>query len=143
MEEKKIVVNKKIIIVLGLLIIAVIAIILFYMYNKENGNFGNDIPDDYIAVFNGGSGEITYSTYIYKIDNDQANYGFKYINTTNTTESWGSSNWNSKVTKRGKVDWSSEVFKIAEDNCAYSYVQLPNDDKTYTIEEFAKMFTMD
>ena len=143
MEEKKVVVNKRIIIVLGLLIIAVMAIILLYIYNKENGNFGNNIPDDYIAVFNGGAGEITYSTYIYKIDNDQSNYGFKYINTTNTTESWGSPNLIRKVTKRGKVDWSSEVFKIAEENNAYSYVQLPNDDKTYTISEFAEMFTMD
>ena len=140
MEEKKIVVNKKIIIVLGLLIIAVIAIILFYMYNKENGNFGNDIPDDYIAVFNGGSGEITYSTYIYKIDNGQDNYGFEYINTTNTTESYGSPNLIKKVTKKGEVSWSDEVFEVAEDNCAYSYVQLPNDNKTYTIEEFSEMF---
>lgn len=102
----------------------------------------NNIPENYIAIFNGGAGEITYSTYIYKIDNGQANYGFKYINTTNTTVSWGSSEWNVRITGRGEVGWTDEVFKVAEDNFAYSYVQLPNDTKTYTIDEFMSMFLM-
>ena len=108
--------------------------------NDDISDNDNEIPDNYIAVFNGGAGEITYSTYIYKIDNGRDNYGFKYINTTNTTESYGSPNLIKKVTKKGEVSWSDEVFEVAEDNCAYSYVQLPNDNKTYTIEEFSEMF---
>jgi hypothetical protein len=70
-----------------------------YLVNKDSLIVSNEVPNDYIAVFHGGVGELTYSTYIYKIDNNQANYGFKYINTTNTTKHWGSSEWNVKVTQ--------------------------------------------
>lgn len=100
------------------------------------------IPKDYIAVFNGGSGEVTYSTYIYKINNKQANYGFKYINTTNTTLSWGNPNWNIEITSKGTVNWTDDVFTVAEKNNAYSYVKLPNDNKKYSIDEFMSMFLM-
>lgn len=126
----------------GLVLVVIVSIIgvRFFSYSKDEDN---NIPEDYIAVFNGGVGEVTYSTYIYKIDNGHANYGFKYINTTNTTVSWGSSEWKSKVTGRGEVTWTDEVFSVAKKNGAYSYVMLPNDSKTYTIEEFQIMFTMD
>ena len=87
------------------------------MYKKEPSN--DKIPENYIAVFNGGSGEMTYSTYIYKIDNKQANYGFKYINTTNTTKSWGSSEWEIKITDKGKFDWTDGAFIVAKENNAY------------------------
>lgn len=134
--------NKKnfIIILVGITLIAILFIII-YLYGK--GLKKSDIiPDGYISVFNGGSGEITYSTYIYKIDNGKANYGFKYINTTNTTTSWGSSEWNIKITGRGILDWTDDVFYVANENNAYSYVLLPNDKKAYTIEEYQKMFLM-
>ena len=48
-----------------------------------------------------------------------------------------------KVTGRGKVSWTDDVFKVAKENNAYSFVRLPNDDKMYTIEEFMTMFSMD
>lgn len=38
--------------------------------------------------------------------------------------------------------WTDDVFTVAEKNNAYSYVTLPNDKKTYTIEEFQSMFLM-
>ena len=103
----------------------------------------DEITDNYIAIFHGGSGEIIYETYVYKINNGQANYGFNYINVTKTTTSYGSSKWDTKITKRGSVDWTDNVFGVAEENNAYSYVTLPNSDKTYTIEEFQYMFLMD
>lgn len=105
------------------------------LYSVYSSPESEKISEDYIAVFNGGSGEITYSTYIYKIDN-----GFKYINTSNTTTSWGSSDWDTKITSSGKVSKADDVFTIAEKNNAYSYVKLPNEDKVYSIDEFKSMF---
>lgn len=102
-----------------------------------------EIPDNYIAIFHGGSGETIYETYIYKIDNGQANYGFDYINVTKTTTTYGSSKWDTKITKRGSVSWTDNVFSVAGENNAYSYVTLPNIDKKYTIEEYQYMFSMD
>ena len=95
-----------------------------------------------LIIIDGGAGEITYETYIYKKDNGHANSGFDYINVTNTTVSWGSSEWNSKITKRGSVQWTDDVFEVAKENGAYSYVTLPNSDKTYTIEQYMSMFLM-
>ncbi len=124
-------------IIVLLILLTGITMYCFYSPNKSN-----KIPENYIAVFNGGSGEITYSTYIYKIDNGQANYGFGYINTMNTTTSWGSSNWNIKIISKGTVNWTNDVFTIAKKNNAYSYVKVPNDHKTYTIDEYMSMFLM-
>lgn len=124
---------------ISIVLILLVGLKMYYFYDTSNSD---SIPDNYIAVFNGGSGEITYSTYIYKIDNGQANYGFEYINTTNTTISFGSTKWNTKITSKGKVDWTDDVFSVARNNNAYSYVKLPNNDKTYTIDEYMSMFLM-
>lgn len=129
--------NKLIIFLITLLVIIVLIVLGIYLYKDKN-----NIPDDYIAVFYGGSGEVTYSTYIYKIDNGHANYGFRYINTTNTTTSWGSSTWEIKITARGEVSWTDDVFVVAKENNAYSYVKIPNSNKTYSPEEFMKIFLM-
>ena len=134
--------NKKTII--PLIILGMVIIILGVVISLINiNNKKNDIPDGYIAVFHGGVGEITYETYIYKINNGHGNLGFDYINVTSTTKSWGSSEWNSKVTKRGSVDWTDDVFIIAKENNAYSYVTVPDSDVIYTIEEFMDKFIMD
>ena len=107
---------------LSLAALIILTICLVKYVGKAELMVDAEVPDGYIAVFNGGAGEITYSTYVYKIDNGQANYGFKYVNTINTTESWGSPNWNIKVVKTGTVDWTDDVFKVAEEHGAYSYV---------------------
>lgn len=136
MKKKKIL----LIVVISLIIIAGLSAI-FIITNKtlkEN----NNIPKEYIAVFHGGSGERTYETYIYKQDNGHNNYGFDYINVTSTTKSWGSSEKTSKITKRGSVQWTDEVFTVAKKNNAYDYVTLPNNNKTYTIKQYQKMFIM-
>lgn len=118
----------------------VVGILGFCLYIKYQN--GSDIPNDYIAIFHGGVGEQTYETYIYKIDNGHVNLGFKYINVTSTTESWGSSNWKHKINDKGEFDWTDGAFIVAKKHGAYSYVTLPNDDKIYTIEEFQSMFIM-
>lgn len=102
----------------------------------------DEIPSDYIAVFHGGSGEITYETYIYKVDNGHPNSEFKYINVTSTTESFGSTNWTHKITGRGEFMWTDGAFAVAYEHGAYSYVTLPNNSKRYTIEEYQSMFLM-
>ena len=129
--------KNKIIIVIILCLIMLIGLCfgIKYINNEE-------IPDNYIAVFHGGKGERLFSTYIYKIDNGHANYGFKYINTVSMTESLGSSNYKEKIIDIGKVDWTDNVFSVAKKNGAYDYVILPNNTRTYTIDEFMGMFMM-
>ena len=138
--------NKKIFWVIVILIISifVVSCILVAINKKSKDDKNNDkISDGYIAIFHGGSGEITYETYIYKIDNGQSGYSFNYVNITQTTKFWGSSEWNTKITKKGSVQWTDNVFEVAKENNAYSYVTLPNSDKIYTIEEYMQMFLMD
>lgn len=122
--------------IIKLVFYILILVVLILSLNKRN-----EIPQDYLFVFNGGSWEVTYSTYIYKIDNGHSNYGFKYINTTNTTKSYGSSEIVQKITKTGTLMWTEEVFTVAKKNNAYSYVLVRG--KKYTPEEFAPMFLMD
>ena len=127
-----------------LIIIALMVSYILVTINKNSkDNTDNDkIPDGYIAVFHGGSGEITYETYIYKINNKQANSGFNYVNVTKTTTHWGSSEWNTKITKSGSVQWTDNIFEVARENNAYSCVTLPNSNKIYTIEEYMQTFLM-
>ena len=96
-----------------------------------------------LAIFHGGSGEQVYLTHIYKINSGHANMGYKYVNETCTTKSWGSSEWNCVKTKTGQFTWTDDAFDIAKENNAYSYVEVPGEDETYTIDEFAKRFIMD
>lgn len=133
--------NKKIVIIVLIVVALIISTLIvgFVVINKNN----NKIPDGYIAVFHGGYGEVTHATYIYKKNNGHDNFGFNYINVTYMTSSWGSSELNATITKRGSVMWTGDVFGVAKENDAYSYVTLPNSDKVYTIDEFVMMFSMD
>ena len=143
--------KRKIIIITLIVVLIIVGIFVINMKLKNNdgndvvdiydGNNDNDIiGDDYVALFHGAGTDMNVLTYIYKIDNGKANYGFEYINATTKTASWGSSEWKTEITSRGKFDWTDEAFKIAEDNGAYSFVTLPNDRNTYTIEDFQKIF---
>ena len=129
--------KKVLLIIISIIIILGVVIVLFI--NKNN----KTIPDNYISVFHGGSGEVTYETYIYKQDNGHANYGFDYINVTRTTKSWGSTESNIEITKRGSVMWTDDVFPVAKENNAYQYVTINGSDKTYKIEDYMSMFIMD
>lgn len=66
---------------------------------------------------------------------------YKY-NETSTTTFWGSSQWNTKITRRVSVQWTDNVFEVAKENNAYSFVTLLNSNKTYKIEEYMQMFLM-
>ena len=134
--------NKKIIYIVIIMFVIALGIIGGILL-LNNGTNNDEIPTGYISVFHGGSGEIVYETYIYKEDNGHDNSGFNYINVTKTTKSYGSSDWNTKITKKGSLQWTDDVFVAAKENNAYSYVTLPNSDKTYTIEEYMNMFVMD
>ena len=127
-----------------LIVLSVIILIVFILnsfgFKKKDYNY---VKDGYIAVFHGGSGEITYSTYIYKIDNDHLNMGFEYINTVNTTVSWGSSEWESKVVSSGEFDFTDGAFVVARKHGAYDYVIESSTNEKYTIEEFQNRFLMD
>ncbi len=125
-----------------LIIIGVLLLFVIGIHTKLSVKENNEIPNDYIAIFHGGVGERTYETYIYKIDNGQPNMGFKYINVTSTTTSYGSPRWEHRVTERGTVDFTDGVFNVAEKNHAYSYVTVPKSNETYTIEEFQAKFIM-
>jgi len=130
----------KIIILISIVSVLIIGCISVFAYKSNNSA---NIPEDYIALFHGNeSSEYELQTYIYKIDNGQANMGFKYINVTASTKSWGSSEWIYKINKKGTFDWTDGAFMVAKEHGAYSYVTLPNDNKTYTIEEFQSMFIM-
>lgn len=133
--------NNKRVTIICLVLAAIVLIIICAnkFINRETPS--SIIPDGYICVFNGGVGEVTYSTYIYKNKKYSDNYGFDYINTTNTTKSWGSSEWNQKITSRGTAGWTDEVFEVARKNNAYSYV-IEN-GKKYSIEEYMNRFLMD
>lgn len=117
-------------------ILTLIVSIVFSVCGCILGN-GNTIPEGYIAIFNGGSGEVCYKTYIYDKGNDE----YDYVNVTSITEHWGSSNWKDKVTSRGTVYSKEDVFKVALDNGAFGYVKLPDGtNDIYQIDEYAEMF---
>lgn len=123
--------NKKIFWMIIILIIICLIISFILLYLNKN----NKIPDDYIAIFNGGSGEITYKTYIYQKSDSK----FYYINVTSTTVSWGSNETTDRVTKRGTVYSKDKIFEVAKKNNSNSYVYL-QDNESYTIEEFKQIF---
>jgi hypothetical protein len=141
--------------IISFIVLIIIFLGIVFIYNEVNHDksssdnpsekttdLDNEIPNDYVAVFHGGSGEVTYETYIYKIDNGHDNYGFQYINVVSHNQSYGSSKWNHKVTGKGVFDWTDGAFTVAKKNNAYSYVTEPNNDNIYTIEEFQSRFIM-
>lgn len=132
--------KQKNIIFITIFIVLLIFGCLLLIFIKRNTS--DIIPNDYIAKFYGGTGELIYETYIYKIDNGKTNMGFKYINVTKNTQSWGSSNWKYKINNKGEFDRTDGAFMVAKKHGAYSYVKVPNNDKIYTIEEFKNIFVM-
>lgn len=125
--------------ILGIVIILGILVGINANLNVEKSD---EIPDGYLFVFHGGSGEVTKSTYIYKIDNEHMNMGFKYINTENHTKFWGSDERIIKIIDKGEFLFTDGAFSVAYENGAYDYIKLRNSDKIYTIEEFQGMFIM-
>lgn len=131
--------KKGLCIILGIVLILGVLVGINVYLNKDKSD---QIPDNYLFVFHGGSGEVTRSTYIYKIDNGHDNMGFKYINTENNTKYWGSTEWIIKIVDEGEFDFTDGAFVVAKEHGAYSYIKEPNNEKTYTIEEYQSRFLM-
>lgn len=106
--------------------------VIFMILNLINRN---RIPDNYMFVFHGEEDTITFETYIYKVEGKGPNMGFDYIDVI-VKDGYR------KVTKKGTVTWTDEVFGVAYYNNAYSYVTYNGSDKKYTIDEFMPMFLM-
>jgi len=122
--------NKKIwFLVFDVFILIFILVLIIYLRNKSS------IPGNYLFVFHSEPNDIVNETYIYKIDNGQDNLGFNYVNVV-------VKNGVSEITKTGSVTWTDDVFRVAQDNNAYSYITKNGDDKKYTIEEFMPLFIM-
>ena len=134
MKDKKV----KIFLIIFAACALVTAGIVYYSMSKVY--IPTKIDDNYIAIFHGGSSEVTYETYIYKVDNGKDNMGFRYIYAQRTTTSWGSKESTTRVLAKGNLTWTDDVFEIAKKNNTYSFVTLPNDNKAYTIDDFAAMF---
>ena len=107
--------KKELTVRLSIISFFIILLFLFYILYVLLFNTKYDyVKDGYIAVFHGGSGEITYSTYIYKIDNGQSNMGFEYINTVSKTASWGSTEWIQEVVDSGEFSFTDGAFIVAQ-----------------------------
>ena len=92
---------------------------------------GGKVPDDYIAVIRGGVGERTVETYVYELDE-----GYKYINVTSTTVSWGSPQWDHEVNKIGTVSTKEEVLEKAKEHGADNFFTLPGEFDAHPLSEF-------
>lgn len=117
--------------IIRMLLATVVTLGMLSVQNIENLD-ENGIPDGYYAIIHGGVGEMTHETYVYATDR-----GYRYVNVTSTTVSWGSPQWNHRVDKRGTADTREEIAKIAQKHGANGYVTYPYErNKTHTIEEF-------
>ena len=93
------------------------------------------IEDGYIAVLSDGGGEIVYKTYVYK-DGE----GYRYVNATSQTVSWGATKWEVRVDDRGYAATKDDVVAAAEIHGSCGCMNLPGDySRIYTIDEFLNM----
>ena len=123
-EQTKKIDKKKLNTILCILIgIGIVVIVGILIYNAVQAT----VPSGYKAVFVGEKDKVEYKTYIYKLENDEENYGFKYVDTTD-----------GKITKKGRAHWTEDVLKAARENNAQDYVL--EDDKKYTIDEYTERF---
>lgn len=90
-----------------------------------------EIRDGYVAVLRDGSGEIMRETYVYEMVR-----GYRYINTTSTTESWGSTHWNTVVDNEGYLNTKEEIVEVAGDHGSCGFVTYPGDSRTYSVDDF-------
>lgn len=127
--------KKRNIIILIIIILLLQGIMIFYSYHSK---FDNIIPTNYQVVFKGETGEAVYSTYLYSKKKGKK-ISYSYINTNSTLSSYDSSLWNEEIINKGKLKNIDDIFSIAQENNAYSYV-LFEDGKILSIEEFKKTF---
>lgn len=106
-------------------------------YKEDPGasSKGYEVPSGWIASINNGVGEQMSKTFVYW---DEA--GYKYINITSTTQSWGSTTWVNKYCSEGKCSSKEEVLEAAKEFGSAGFVVLPQDStKTLTLDDFLKI----
>ncbi len=118
-----------------LLVIVIEAIVVTISYKGNNKEI---IPNNYIIVFKGETGEKVNTTYIYKVKKKKKTT-YKYINTVTNYTGKDSSQIEEKIIKKGSLKKLKEAKKIATKNNAASYVKY-EDGNIYTMEEFQEKF---
>ncbi|MBQ3435601.1 MAG: hypothetical protein IJH13_01120 [Bacilli bacterium] len=124
--------NVWIIIIIAFIVLLSTVVIVLFNANE------NSIPSGYIAVFKGESTDVVHTTYLYQGKKNKKKYS--YINTITKLDHNDSSMWNEEVLEQKKLKKKKDVFKVAKENGAYSYVKYEKDGNLYTIEEFKKVF---
>ena len=130
--------KKKNLIILIILFILLSLIVCIYAYTS-NSKKDNTIPNNYILIFKGETGEIVYTTYIYEVTKKKKTT-YKYINTTSTTSTYDSIATNEIINKKGSIKKKKKIFEIAKKHNAYSYVKYIKDNTIYNIEEFKSIY---
>lgn len=100
----------------------------------EGSGDSDSIEDGYVAVFQGGVGELMHRTYVYRTDD-----GFRYVNAKSTTVSYGSPQWRTRITNEGTAATKEEIIEIAKENDAGQFARFPDDTMTYKLKEFLEM----
>lgn len=102
---------------------------------------GYQVPDGYCAVLSGGSGEISYKTYVYCIKGDDGGQPYyEYIHVTSTTVSWGSPVWNNRFDSSGSKNTREEIVETARQHGSGNFMTLPGDYRNvYSIDDFLNM----
>ena len=90
-----------------------------------------EIEDGWIAVLSDGAGEVIFETYVYETDD-----GYRYVNVTATTISWGSAKWDRVINGSGNADTRDDVVTAATEHGSAGFVRLPDDDTVYSIDDF-------
>lgn len=127
--------NRRIIISLICIVVIIIVVLISILLNQ---NSNKKISDNYILRLSGGSGEITFHTYVYR-NEENNDMKYKYILATATTVSWGSPQWTTKIDKEGFSNSIEDIIEIAEEHgCGYALYNgelITSFDKL--IEEFS------
>ncbi len=111
-----------------LVVVVLLMLVLVFALIKINSN-STVVPSNYFAKISNGAGEIVHNTYLYLEYGDFRNA--TYIQTTEMTESWGSSNWIQKAYKKGKLNYAEEVLTKAKENGSLGYVIINEDIDEY------------
>lgn len=123
--------NRKWIIIVNLLVL-VIAGVLFLLLKNDKEIL---VSDEYLVKFSGGSGEMVFNTYVYETNSKK--YKYKYVLTTETTKSWGSTEWEETVNKEGFAKSMDEVVSIAKDHgCGYAAMEA----ERWSMDEYLDNF---
>ena len=134
--------HERIISILGLIILfSIVGYFVYISLRKANSN-SDTLPSGYISIFHGDGENEQHETYIYKENNDHDNYGFYYINVTKTLKNKDKNEWIVKITDKGSVMWTDDVFPVAKKNNAYSYVTVGDTDNRLSIEDYMNIFLM-